>query len=117
MKKATVQDTVTEYLEQFNRRGFLYVPSQPWDSRKIRAMQKKAIEILSFQDNPGVLAESVHIRGEADSIRDSIRDTISKMQRKSNEEYLIANDYFAFLNQKYKLQIQPFDRQLTSLER
>ena len=117
MKKATVQDTVTEYLEQFNRRGFLYVPSQPWDSRKIRAMQKKAIEILSFQDNPGVLAETVHIRGEADSIRDSIRDTISKMQRKSNEEYLIANDYFAFLNQKYKLQIQPFDRQLTSLER
>ena len=117
MKKTTVQDTVTEYLEQFNRRGFLYVPSQSWDSRKIKAMQKKAIEILSFQDNPGVLAESVRTRGEADSIRDSIRDTISKMLRKSNEEYLIANDYFAFLHQKYKLQIQPFDRQLTSLER
>ena len=33
------------------------------------------------------------------------------------KSYLIANDYFAFLNQKYKLQIQPFDRQLTSLER
>ena len=58
------------------------------------------IEILSFQDDLGVLAESVRTRGEADSIRDSIRDTISKMQRKSNEEYLIANDYFAFLNQK-----------------
>ena len=100
MKKTTVQDTVTEYLEQFNRRGFLYVPSQPGDSRKIKAMQKKAIEILSFQDDLGVLAESVRTRGEADSIRDSIRDTISKMQRKSNEEYLIANDYFAFLNQK-----------------
>ena len=117
MKKTTVQDTVTEYLEQFNQRGFLYVTSQPWDSRKINAMQKKTIEILSFQDNPGVLAESVHTRGEADSIRDSIRDTISKMQRKSNEEYLIANDYFAFLEHRYKLQIHPFDRQLTSLER
>ena len=86
MKKTTVQDTVTEYLEQFNRRGFLYVSSQPWDNRMIKAMQKKAIEILSFQDNLGVLAESVRTRGEADSIRDSIRYTISKMQRKSNEE-------------------------------
>ena len=105
MKKATVQDTVTEYLEQFNRRGFLYVPSQPGDSRKIKAMQKKAIEILSFQDNPGVLVESVHIRGEADSIRDSIRDTISKMQRKSNEEYLIANDYFALAGGLFVLTI------------
>ena len=49
MKKATVQDTVTEYLEQFNRRGFLYVPSQPGDSRQIMAMQKKAIEIGVLQ--------------------------------------------------------------------
>ena len=117
MKKTTVQDTVTEYLEQFNRKGFLYVNSHPWDSRKIKAMRNKAIEILSFQDDPDILSESIHTRGEGDSIRDSIRDTISKMQRKSNEEYLIANDYFAFLNCHYKLQIKPFDRQLTSLER
>ena len=117
MKKITVQDTVAEYLEQFNRQGLLYVYSQPWDSRKIKSMRNKAREILSFRDDPDVLAESIHTRGEGDSIRDSIRDTISKMQRKSNEEYLIANDYFAFLSRHYKLQINFFARQLTSLER
>ena len=117
MKKTTVQDTVKEYLEQFNRKGLLYIYNRPWDSRKIQAMRNKAQEILSFRDDPDVLAESIQTRGEGDSIRDSIRDMICKMQRKSNVEYLIANDYFVFLERQYSLQIRPFDRQLTSLER
>ena len=117
MTPVTVQDTITEYLQQFNRRGYLYYNDQPLESRKLKAMRKKAVEILSFQDHPDVLTEPIHAREEGDSIRASIRDAICKIQRKSNEEYLIANDYFEFLRQWYRVKIRPFDRQLTSLER
>jgi hypothetical protein len=39
------------------------------------------------------------------------------MKRKSGEEYLVCNDFFAFLEDRFMVEVKPFDRQLTPLER
>lgn len=116
MSKVTVLDTIDEYLELYDQKGFIYI-DHVWDKAKLKTMRNKAREIFRFPGNETVLNESIYLRGEGEIIRSTLRDSISKMQRKSNDEYLIANDYFQFLIQHYRVKIDPLDRQLTSLER
>ena len=116
MSRITVQKTIKEYLELFERKGFLYLDHM-WDTAKAKSMRSKAREIFRFPGNETVLSDSLHTKGEGEIIRETVRDSISRLQRKSNNEYLIANDYFHFLKHHHKVEIEPLDRQLTSLER
>ena len=122
MPKITVQYTITTYLTLFEKQGLLYQEFQSWDRQKTKAMRKKASEIFSGITDSGPSGESLRTRpikdaATGEALRGIIQEQICRMQRKSNEEYLIANDYFDYLRFRYKVDIPPFRRQLTALER
>ena len=118
MPKRTVQTVVEEYLSLVDRKGLCYVSSPCRDARKEKELRKKAHTIFeAFLKDCDYKSDSIRRKETGEYIRPSLRDVVCAMKRKSGEEYLIINDFFAFLQDSCKVQITPFDRQLTTLER
>ena len=117
MPKVTVQKAANEYLALTDKKGLLYDVGLR-DAQKEKELNKKAHTVLeAFLDECDYLSESVRVPDMGEMIRVSLQDVICAMKRKSGEEYLVCNDFFAFLGDRYKVTVSPFDRQLTPLER
>ena len=118
MPKRTVQIMVEEYLSLADRRGLLYDRSSCRDAQKEKELRKKAHTIFeAFLKDCDYKDDSILRKNIGEDIWLSLRDVICTMKRKSGEEYLILNDFFAFLWDRCRVEIKHFDRQLTSLER
>ena len=118
MPKRTVQIMVEEYLSLADRRGLLYDRSSCRDAQKEKELRKKAHTIFeAFLKDCDYKDDSIQRKSIGEDIWLSLRDIICTMKRKSGEEYLILNDFFAFLWDRCRVEIKHFDRQLTSLER
>ena len=117
MRHTSVRNTITEYISQIERHGLTYDTSFFIDINK-KELKKKADTIFTrFLESCDYADESIKTKGMGEMLRVSFRDTICEMKRKSGEEYRILNDYFAFLQDHYRVKIDYFDRQLTPLER
>jgi len=117
MQKVTVQKAVNEYLSLTDKKGLLYDQSNR-DAQKEKDLKKKTHVILeTFLEECDYLSESVRTANMGEMLRTSLQDIICAMKRKSGEEYLVCNDFFAFLEDRFKVEVKPFDRQLTPLER
>jgi hypothetical protein len=117
MPKVSVQKALNEYLALADKKGLFYEMAFR-DAQKEKELKKKAHTVLeAFLDECDYLSESVRVPDMGEMIRASLQDVICAMKRKSGEEYLVCNDFFAFLGDRYKVTVSPFDRQLTPLER
>ena len=53
MSKVTVLDTIDEYLELYDQKGFIYI-DHVWDKAKLKTMRNKAREIFRFPDDENI---------------------------------------------------------------
>lgn len=118
MPRRTVKTMVDEYLSLVDAKGLLHDRSSCRDAKKEKELRKKAHTIFdAFLKDCDYKDDSILRKDIGEDIWLSLRDVICTMKRKSGEEYLILNDFSAFLGDRCKVKIKPFDRQLTSLER
>lgn len=117
-KDISVHNSIQEYLTQTETKGLLYDRSFVVDAQKKRELQKKAQVIFeAFLQTCDYADESVRTAGMGEMLRASLIEVICAMKRKSGEEYRVVNDYLAFLQDRWKVETAPLDRQLTPLER
>ena len=118
MPQKTVKNMVEEYLSLVDRKGLLYDRSSCRDSQKEKELRKKARTIFEmFLKNCNYADDPILRKDMGEDLWLSLRDVVCTMKRKSGEEYLILNDFSAFLRERCRVKISPFDRQLTTLER
>lgn len=118
MPQKTVKNMVEEYLSLIDQEGLLYDGSSCKDSQKEKELRKKAHTIFEmFLKNCNYADDPIMQKDMGEDIWQSLRDAVCTMKRKSGEEYLILNHFSAFLRERCKVKIRPFDRQLTTLER
>ena len=117
MPKVSVQKAVSEYLSLTDKKGLLYDRTFR-DARREKDLKKKAHAVLdAFLETCDYREEPVRAPQMDQMLRTSLQDIICAMKRKSGEEYLVCNDFFAWLEDRCKVRVKPFDRQLTPLER
>ncbi len=118
LRAPSIHNSIQEYLTQTETKGLLYDRSFVVDAQKKRGLQKKAQVIFeAFLQTCDYADESVRTAGMGEMLRASLIEVICAMKRKSGEEYRVVNDYLAFLQDRWKVETAPLDRQLTPLER